>query len=115
MQKRLIEFHKQALLKVHNQPQDGEGVTPRGQAEVDQRSGPVAPVESTAAQNITEPQRTNIKPKKNVPFQKEEIVLQNENLKIFVVKSDLKRMVEFKMLDHQFILRVEVKIKKNIF
>jgi len=109
MHKRLIEFHKQALLKVfNNQPQDGEGVTRRQQAEIDRPIAPLVPDHSANDQRIPLPQETIVTAKKTVPFQKEEVVIQNKNLKIFIVKSDLKRMVQFKMLDHQFTLRIEV-------
>jgi len=115
MQKRLLEFHRRALLKVRSQLQDGEGVTTRRQARVDQPAAPLAVVQSPVVQPTAPLQRPIVEQKKNVPFQKEEIVLSNDNLKIFVVKSDLKRMVQFKMLDHQFILRVEVRILEKIF
>lgn len=40
-------------------------------------------------------------------FSKEEILFENNNIRIFVVKSDLKRMVNFKIQDHLFCLRAE--------
>ena len=120
-----------------NESQDGRGITTRrqaaAQARVDQPLAPETQVEgqppqaSSVSQSLLdEPQSvsdhehdsqaseepiastSNHNQTKKLPFQREELLFENENLKIFVVKSDLKRWVTFKMLDHQFILRVEV-------
>lgn len=129
MQKQLIELHKQALLKkqaaflkppIEVNSQDGEGVTTRRQSR--QTNASVSNIQS---QNLATPvqnpkaQQSVIQETPKVPFEREKILLKNDKLEIYVVKSDLKRMVNFRMADHHFILRTKVNkthnIKKNIY
>lgn len=138
MDKKLSEHYRQAfirknqfILKQSNgeNNQDGEGITTRRQAAA--QAGAIQPQPTVARPVLAEANRTlptaknslPIRPSTSgepiagtsktrtirIPYQKEELLCENENVKIYVVKSELQRMVNFKSDDHHFILRTEAK------
>lgn len=123
--------------KTQDEQQDGEGVQTRRQVAVDQPTNIVAskvlPASKKTHPKLPKPSKQprpaqvakpalsprpetpsspleNVNPTSNTLtplFQKEEILFETNNIKIFIVKSDLKRMVNFKIEDHLFCLRAE--------
>lgn len=118
-----IKRNKFILKRSNNEnEQDGEGIVTRrqaaaaaaAQARVNQPEPTVArPVLAAANRTLLsmpeEPIPGPSKTRITVPYQREELLCENENVKIYVVKSDLQRMVNFKSDDHHFILRTEAK------
>ena len=118
--------------------QEGEGVVTRRQTRINQETSnqplpsvarpvlaeanrtlppakalvPVRPAARAAVRpsNSDEPIASTSKTRAiTVPYQREELLCENENVKIYVVKSEFQRMVNFKSDDHHFILRTEAK------
>lgn len=125
MDQKLANHYRNAFIKKNKfilnrsndeNEQDGEGVVTRrqaaSQARINQPEPTVArPILAEANRTLTptpeEPTPGPSKTRITVPYQREELLCENENVKIYVVKSDLQRMVNFKSDDHHFILRTE--------